>query len=770
SALQAGLLALLLVTLAVTVAIYLVRLGLKPREIRAVPEKMRSHVLPLAAGAAVALAARFWLANFELAFSTSGVVYGASFTDDNVRRLANYALTALTLVVGIALIANIYSRRLRLLASVVALWLVGAVLLSLIIPLIVQQAIVVPAELRRERPYIEQNLLMTRSAYGLDNVETSDFSGQGALVSSDLATEATTLANVRLWDYRVILPTFQQLQSFVPFYRFHDVDVDRYDLEDGLTQVVISARELDVNGLPENAQTWTNRHLAYTHGLGVVVSPASKVSRQGLPTFLVGQVPPDGQGPLAISRPELYFGEAPSEWVILNTEQAEFGGIAGSGEPLPTQPYSGDARGSIGMDSFFTRTMLAAHLGDRNVLLSGLLTGESRLLLRRGVVERARAVAPFLTYDPDPYIVIADGRLIWILDAYTSTDRFPHATPRGELNYLRNSIKVIVDAYDGTTTFYRTEQDDPIADAYDAIYSGLFHPISDVSPSIAAHFRYPEHLFNVQTEIYAAYHVNDSRAFYDGDDRWAIAEEEVDDVVQRMEPYFVTMSLPDEPDADFTLILPFTPGGSQDRQNMTAWMAARVESDGTPRLVSYRFPRQVTVFGPRQIEARINQEPDISAQISLWNRSGSSVIRGNLLVIPLDDTVVYIQPLYLEATGTTASLPELQRVIVATDERVVMRATFEEALAAAIAPSNEVARTPPLPINAVPPDAGTSGAQPNDPIVLAERALAAYDASQVALANGDWEIYGRRQDELAAILRELEGAVASPVATPPESR
>ncbi|MDQ3045689.1 MAG: UPF0182 family protein, partial [Chloroflexota bacterium] len=333
NALHASLLALLVCTLVATVAVYFVRLGLKPGVIRGVPERTRVHILPLAASIAVIVAAGSWLANFELAFSTSGVVYGASFTDVNVRRVVNLILAILALIVGGLLVANIYSRRIRLLVGAVALWALSAVLLGLVAPLIVQRAIVEPAELRRERPYIEQNLSMTRAAYGLENIETNNLDGQGSFQAADLASEATTLMNVRLWDYRVIHPTFQQLQTFVPFYRFHDVDVDRYTLSDSPTQVVISARELDISGLPENAQTWTNRHLAYTHGLGVVVSPVSEVSRQGLPTFLVGQIPPNGQGPLTLEQPEIYFGEAPSEWVILNTEQEEFGGIADGGDP-----------------------------------------------------------------------------------------------------------------------------------------------------------------------------------------------------------------------------------------------------------------------------------------------------------------------------------------------------------------------------------------------------------------------------------------------------
>jgi uncharacterized membrane protein (UPF0182 family) len=439
------------------------------------------------------------------------------------------------------------------------------------------------------------------------------------------------------------------------------------------------------------------------------------------------------------------------------------------------QPYVGEARGSIAVGGTFAQLMAAVHFGDRNIMLSGAVTEASRLVFRRNIVERAEAIAPFLSYEPDPYLVIADGRLYWVIDAYTTTDRFPHATRLEGLNYIRNSVKVVVDAYDGTITFYRTDVSDPIADAYAGLYGDLFTPVAEAPPTIVEHFRYPERLFDLQTEAFAAYHVTDPRLFYDGEERWAIAQEEVGGSVQPMVPYYVTLTLPEEQQPGFTLIRPFTPGGRQNRENMTAWMAARLDGpEGAPRLVTYRFPRQETVLGPRQVEAAINQEPEISAQITLWSQSGSEVIRGNLLVIPIGSGLLYVQPLYLRATNTEAAFPKLQRVIVATNEQVVMRPTLDEALAAVVALGSEV--TGPIdetvPGESTSADEGTSeppsgdapsGDAPSEG-VLAEQALAAYERGREALARGDWAAYGAAQAELEAILREL--AAAEPAATP----
>ena len=773
TAIRNGLSSLLIATAIGVAIVYALRLGVNPSNYRRIPDVMRVHVLALLGLLLLTFGAGYLLANYELVFSTRGVVFGASYTDVNAQRWANYVLAGITVAAAAILMLNAYVRRLRWLLAALIAWGALGIILGVFYPAAVQRTVVEPSELRRERTYIEDNIAMTRAAYALDAVESRALTGQGELLAADVTAQPTTVQNVRLWDYRVIGPTFQQLQAFAPYYAFRDVDVDRYLVDGEIQQVLLASRELNIAGLPDNAQTWSNRHLAYTHGYGVVVSPVNEVTRQGLPAFLVERIPPTGTGDLAVTRPEIYFGESAEEWIIVGTEQEEFTGLADQSIGAGPTRYDGAGRGAIGLGSFGTRLVAATYLRDRNVLLSGSLTEDSELLLRREIGERVRTIAPFLTYDPDPYMVIANGRLVWIIDAYTSTDRFPDATPTRGINYVRNSVKVVIDAYDGTTTFYRTATPDPIADAYAEIYPDLLTPISEVDPAIAAHFRYPELLFNIQTEIYASYHVTDPQAFYNGDDRWAVAQERVGETTSRMEPYYVTLALPDEAESDFTLILPFTPGGRQTRQNMTAWMAARTDTSGNLRVVSYSFPRQVTVFGPEQIAARIDQEPDISSQISLWDQSGSQVIRGNMLVIPFGESLLYIQPLYLRATGNQVGLPELKRVIAATSDRVVMRPTLEEALVAVTSGTADVAgplepadTTAPVPEDA---NAGDPGPITGSDLELARQALAAYERGQTALAAGDWNTYGREQATVQALLARLAGtrtadpaAVASP--------
>lgn len=640
-------------TVAVTL-VYAIRLGMNVRRVTGVPRQLRVHVLALVGAILVVVAFRNVLANYDLVYSTRGIVFGASYTDVNIQRWANWALAFITLAIAALLLVNAFVQRIRLLLGAIGAWAIVSVLLGYAIPLGVQQTIVEPSELQHERPYIANNIEMTRAAFDINAIPSSELTGLAPVTSTEIDQNPETLENIRLWDYRIIQATFQQLQSFVPYYLFRDVDVDRYQPDGTIEQVVVSAREFDADGLPANAQTWTNRHLVYTHGYGAVVSPVGQVSSQGLPLYLVERIPPTGTGVYAITQPEIYYGEGGQDWVAINTKQGEFAGtIDADGVPDTSYSYQGEARGSISLGNYLSRVLLAANLGDRNVFLSGSLTGDTRILLHRNINDRISKIAPFLQLDSDPYLVIADGRLYWVVDAYTQTDRFPNASRTNGINYIRNSVKVVVDAYNGTTTFYRTAEADPIADAYGKIYDGLFQQISSAPASLAEHWRYPEHLFDVQSDVLSEAHVTDPTAFYNGEDRWAIPVEQVNGTPAQMEAYYVTMTLPGEESPEFTLIRPFIPGGRTNRQNMTAWLAGRTGQNGELSMALYRFPRQETVFGPTQIEARIDQEPDISAQIALWNQSGSQVIRGNLLVIPVGESILYVQPLYLQSNNST---------------------------------------------------------------------------------------------------------------------
>ena len=763
--LHRGAVSLLLATIVTVVVVYALRLGLGGDDLRNPPRSARSHVLALGGALLLLFALGYLLANYGLLYSTRGAVYGAGFTDANVSRWANYLLALLSAATAALLLLNAVVRRLRSLLIALGVWAVAAVLLGVALPAIVQQVIVQPSEQRRERAYIENNITLTRSAFGLEGTETRALGGGGEPDPAALTPDSPTFDNIRLWDYRVVQQAYQQDRSFVPYYAFNDVDVDRYEVDGRVRQVLVSARELNQDGLATAARTWGNRHLAYTHGYGAVVSPVSEATQQGLPRYLVGGVPPEGTGTLAIERPEIYFGERTDDWVAVNTELPEVNGIGGE---IESAPYAGAARGSIGLDSYPRRLLLAVSLGDRNLLLNDDLTGESRVLLRRDIVERARAIAPFLTYDPDPYLVIADGRLVWVIDAYTETDRFPGSQPHGGINYVRHAAKVTIDAYDGTVTFYRTGSADAIADAYAGAFGDLFVPIAEAPPTLADHFRYPERLFDLQAEVYDAYHVTEPTAFYNGDDRWAVAREQVegqnrrDNETRPMEAYYVTLPLPGETESGFGLVLPFTPAN---RQNMTAWMAGRTDEAGVPRLVVYRFPQQESIAGPQLIEARVNAEPEISSQISLLGQGGSRVILGNLLVIPVGEAVLYAQPFYVRSDAEGAPT-QLQYVVVATNERIAMRRTLPEALAA-IAAGGE--------LTAPAQTGGTAGGNQGPPRPtgdadgpLARQALDALQRAQDAAARGDWAAYGEEQAGLEAILLRLaaEGGANTGAATP----
>jgi uncharacterized protein len=754
--LHQALLLTLLISLAVTGLIYLGLRGLDRLDRIGPSPQARRHMLILAALLILVFGVGYLINNFNLQYSTRGFVPGPGFTDVTVVRPLNFLLVIVSIAAALVLLFSRRTDQVRWLAIVFGIWL-GAVALGAVIPRLVQQTIVEPNELQRESPYIANNIALTRAGFGLDDVEVRSLSGQGEPPVSALQADSPVLRNVRLWDYRIAQNTYQQLQSFVPYYVFNDADVDRYPEADELQQVLVAARELDTEGLPANAQTWTNQHLSYTHGYGAVVSPINEATSQGLPVFTVGGIPPNPAGVMTIDRPEIYFGEIESTWVAVNTGVQEVTGIPGD---TPPDPYSGLAEGSITLDNYLKRVILAINLGDRRILFTDELTGESRVLLQRSIATRVNTIAPFLRFDSDPYLTIVDGRLIWILDAYTATDRFPNASRYGGVNYARNTFKATVDAYDGTVIFYRTDIADPIADAYMALFREMFRPISDAPPVLAEHFRYPEELFDLQSEVFSSYHVTDPTAFYNGEDRWEIAEEQVEGegretLLQQMEAYFMTLPLPGETDPGFKLIRPFTP---INRPNMTAWMAGQADTTGNARLVIYRFPRQTTVFGPQQVEARIDQDPEISSQFTLLNQAGSRVIRGNLLVIPVEETVMYVQPVYLQATGTGGAPTELQFVIVATNLQVEMRPTLEEAL---LAVAGDDAQEPANAANANAEGGEGQGEEPQNATVAA--ALESYDRGQDALREGNWAEYGEAQRELERILEALAGSSGTPV-------
>lgn len=719
--------------------VYLVSATAHPRlaSLLALPPKARAHLSLLAGLLVLVRAAGFHLDGYDLLTSQRGLVFGITYADFHARLPALRLLAILAVVCAALLFLNVRLRTLRfaagLLAGMVLAWFVGVG----IVPSLVQQLLVAPAELTREAPFLRMHVDVTLRAYGLHRARTVPFAPQASLDPATLQAHRDTLENIRLWDYRPLLETFRQLQSLRAYYTFADVDIDRYTVRGRQRQLMLAVRELDTTRLPPQARTWVNEHLVYTHGYGVVAVPVDRVSEEGLPELWVRDIPPRWEfAELRLDRPEVYFGELTRNYVIVNTALDEFD--YPRGDENVTTRYQG--RAGIALRGFLRRLAFATRFGDARILLSTDITPESRILFARAVGERVRRLAPFLRYDRDPYAVIADGRLFWIVDAYTTSSRYPYSQPVGSINYLRNAVKAVVDAYHGTVRFYVSDPSDPVVRVYARIFPGLFRPLEELEPPLRAHLRYPVDLFNVQVQVYSTYHMRDPRVFYNREDTWAVANEIFADQPQPVEPYYVTLRFPgpDSPPSEFVLILPMTP---QRRDNMVAWLAARNDPPHLGELWVFTFPKDRVVFGPMQVESRINQDPFISQQLTLWNQQGSRVIRGNLLVVPVGSSLLYVEPIFLQAERS--QLPELRRVVVAYGPRVGMAATLVEALAQAVAAA---------------PPVSTQPTQPEGPRhAIAEQALQHFRRAQALLRQGDLAGFQRELDALGRLLERLAG-------------
>jgi hypothetical protein len=706
----------------------------------------RTHLLLLGALLLALKAIGFWLDRFEIVFSARGVVFGASYTDVNATLPVLLALTVLGTAAAVACAVQVTRPGLRVVGAAIALlglvWVIGLG----VYPALLQTYRVKPNELVFERPYIEHNIRMTRAAFGLDRIEEKEFPADETLDAKALARNEATIKNIRLWDYRPLLRTFAQLQEIRTYYKFVDVDNDRYLINGEYRQLMLSPRELSYQHLP-GGQNWINEHLTFTHGYGIVVGPVSRITAEGLPEFFVKDIPPQSSdGFRTITRPEIYYGELANDYVLLRTRSQELD--YPRGDQNEYSRYQG--QGGIPVTSWLRRLAFAARFAELKIVLSDDLTAESRILMYRTVTNRIQRIAPFFRWDRDPYLVVTDdGRLVWMLDGYTTTDRYPYSEPvRGLGNYIRNSVKATVDAYHGTVTFYVAEAGDPIVRAYAAGFPGLLKPLSQMPADLQRHIRYPEDFFSIQARKYATYHMLDPQVFYNREDMWAIPRRTVEGRDREMEPYYTIMRLPGETKEEFILLTPFNPSR---RDNMIGWLAARSDPPHYARLVAYNFPKQKLVYGPRQIDARIDQDPIISQQLALWNQRGSSVIRGSLLAIPLDQSLIYVQPLYLAASEQGA-LPELRRVIVAHGNQIAMEPTLEQSLARIFG-----ARVAPAAADAAPTAPGAPPPAPVGDRALAQRALEIYHRSQEALRRGDWASYGAEQKRLEETLRSLTG-------------
>lgn len=766
-ALQQWAISLLLLTLLGVLAIYAVNNIVDIQRGKWRPQEsviLRQHVALLAAMILLLWAVGYLFQIFNLNYSPRGVVFGASYTDMNASIYALYAQMAFMGLAALVMLFNVFRLSLRPLLLIGALWLAATVLLGGVYPAILQRYEVEPNELVRETPYIQYNIEFTRLGFNLDKIDVRNFSEVDTLSQGDVTTNSAVLSNIRLWDYRPLQLTFTQLQALRPYYVFGEVDIDRYEIDGEIQQVMLAARELDKSKL--SSLSWVNERLEFTHGYGIVMNPVDRFTTDGQPEFFIKNLPPESEIPLQVTRPEIYYGEFTNDEVFVGSAREEFSYPSGNENVYSS--YEGS--GGVPLDNFLKRIAFAIRLGDANVLLSDEINAQTRVQIHRQIQERVRLLTPFLALDSDPYVVLTnDGNLIWVQDAFTYSRRFPYATPNsilpnsdipGELaniNYVRNAVKITIDAYNGTVNYYVVDEQDPIIQSYSRAFPSLFKPFSEMPENLQNHLRYPEDLFTIQAQQYLRYHMTDVRVFFNQEDVWQIPQEVYEGNQQLMEPYYVIMPLPGEAESEYLLIQPFNPTG---KDNMIAWMAARNDPENYGQLVMYELPKQELVFGPMQIESRINQDSFISQQFALWDQGGSNVLRGNLLVIPLGNSFLYVEPIYLQAS--TSALPELKRVIVATDTRIAMDLTLDRALTALLAaepgeitPELEGLETAEDPVPE--PTTPTIPTAPLDATVeeLIASANAHFEAAQAAQQSGDWATYGAELEALESDLARL---------------
>jgi hypothetical protein len=733
-------------TIVLALALYVLRrsLALTTRGPR-LAMRARTHLLVLAALLLALKGFGFWLDRYDVLFSPRGFIFGASYTDVHATLPMLGALAVLSLLCAGACLVQITRPGIRFVAGgLVALGAAWAIGLGAY-PAALQRFRVVPNELAAERPFITHNIRMTRQAYGLDRIVEREFPADETLDARALQRNAPTVKNIRLWDYRPLLRTYAQLQEIRTYYKFQDVDNDRYEVNGEYRQLMLSPRELSYPHL--QSRIWINEHLTFTHGYGVVVGPVNRITTEGLPEFFVKDIPPASEdGFPKITRPEIYYGEISNEYALVRTRSQELDYPSGDQNVYTT--YQG--RGGVVLSSWLRKVAFAARFAEIKILLSNDLTPESRIMMYRAVGQRVRQIAPFFRYDRDPYMVVtSDGRLMWMLDGYTTTDRYPYSDPvQGMGNYIRNAVKVTVDAFHGTVTFYIADDTDPLVRAWSGAFPGLLRPLAEMPADLQKHIRYPEDFFAIQARKYTTYHMLDPQVFYNKEDLWAVPRRTVDGRDREMEPYYTIMRVPGESKEEFVLLTLFNPAR---RDNMIAWLAARSDPPNYGRLIVFNFPKQKLVYGPRQIDARIDQDPVISQQLALWNQRGSQVIRGSLLAIPIEQSLIYVQPLYL-AAAEQGALPELRRVIVAYGNQIAMEPTLEQSLARIF---NGGVPTP----AAAPPVArgGAPGLAAAPPALrsLGQRAWDIWRSAQDALRRGDWAAYGTEQKRLEDVLRQL---------------
>jgi uncharacterized membrane protein (UPF0182 family) len=732
---------------------------LPPRRASAKPRAAR-HLGVLVVLLFALLGVRLWIvATASLLYSTTGPLLGASYTDVHVA-LPGLYVSAIAALVAAAWVGAGIARG-KLIWSVISaavFYVVISVLARGVVPAAYQKLVVSPNELSRESPYLRSHIDATRKAWGLDRVESRDLSGEVQLTMAEIKANSATVDNIRLWERPLLKQTFSQLQEIRTYYDFVSVDDDRYTIDGRYRQVHIAARELNSESLP--TRTFINERLTFTHGMGLTMAPVNQVTTEGLPVLFIKDLPPVSTISIKLTRPQIYYGELTKEYVFVGTKQKEFDYPAGEANIYTT--YTG--RGGVPIGSLIRRILYAFQLSSLKILLSDDIRGNAKILYRRNVMDRATSAMPFLDFDNDPYLTINDaGQLKWILDAYTASDMYPYSQRISDgTNYMRNSVKVVIDAYDGTVDAYIADTNDPVVRTYANIFGRIFKPLSEMPPDIRRHVRYPGDLFRVQTALHTTYHMLEPQTFYHREDQWQIPGGLAKGTNENPFMRHIIMKLPGEKNPEFIFMTPFTPRG---KDNLAAWMVARMDGENYGKLSVYRFPKQSLVYGPKQIANRINQDTEISRQLTLWDQRGSEVIRGELLVIPIEESLIYVQPIYLRAEGGT--IPELKRVVVAHENRVVMGETLEEGLDALFG-SGAVRQTQ----TSIQDSVSTLGA--NQPVVtgggitpppaqvpsgasaeLLREAQTHYDRAIAAQRAGNWAEYGREIEQLGAAIRAL---------------
>ena len=744
---------ILVLTAAVTAAIYWARGEIDFRESPPhIGRACAAHGSLLLGVFFLQRAVSYWLARFELTLHSNGVVFGFRYVDQVLWKPGLWVLVALAVAAAAISAANVRERGLRLPVAAAVVVFAPSIIMNLLQP-VIERLWVKPDELRVEEPYLRRNIESTRRAYQLDGVDVKPFTGNGRLTPVTLEQDSPTIRNIRLWDPRPLMATYQQLQEIRLYYAFQDIDIDRYWLDNNETEVMLAARELNVDLLPQNAQTWVNRHLKFTHGFGLVMNPVNAKDQEGLPVLYIKDIPPKSSVGIDVARPGIYYGTLPDNYVVVKARTPEFDYPQGNDNVFDY--YKSDA--GVPVSGLWRRLLFSYYYRDVNLLVTENILPGSRIMFRRNISDRVARLAPFLNQDHDPYLVVHDGGLYWMMDTYTVSDHYPNSQRNTlGINYIRNSVKVVLNAYTGETDFYVANPEDPLIRTWQRIYPGMFKPLSEMPADLRRHIRYPEDFFLIQAETYATYHMVDPAVFYNREDLWAFPKENYSDETTLMQPYYVIMRLPGEQNAEYILMLPMVPQG---RDNMIAWMAARCDGDDYGHLFEFAFSKDKLFYGPYQIQARINQNPEISQQLSLWNQMGSKVILGNLLVIPVEDSLLYVEPLYIRASN--GQLPELKRVLASYSDRTVMGDNLELTLAAlfqgqqGVAPPT-VAKTGPssVPENQI---AAAQAAETNPnhagktPAALTS-APGHYTRALQALRAGDWNEFGAEMQKLGAAL------------------